>query len=187
MNQDGQNECLVTGPSGVELITKQSNNTASTILWQNPPDWHIQQAAITDLNHDGILEAALLVWRPFRPLPIDSYLPVQHSHTEFQTAEGQSCQMILLGWNKGEFKEIWAGSALAEPLQAFAAVDLDGDGFEELVTLDGRYENIKQPAQTLSVWTWNGFGFSLLAQEAGSYQTLSVVNTSHGSAIVAGN
>ena len=186
LNLDGEADHLRLSSSGVQLLSEQPNHTAPTILWQSPPDWQIAQAAITDLNRDGKPEMTLLVWRPFRPLPIDTYLPVAQSHTDFQNEDGKSCQIILIGWKNNRFKELWAGSALAEPVASFAAVDLDGDGLQELITLDGRYEDSrKQPAHSLSVWQWNSFGFSLQDREPGSFNTLVVLSAADGNAIVA--
>ena len=185
LNLDGKADYLQLDSSQVQLLSEQPGHTTPTILWQSPADWSIPQAAITDLNRDGMPEITLLVWRPFRPLPIDSFLPVAQSHTEFQNKDGQSCQIILIGWKDNRFRELWAGSALAEPVTSFSAVDLDGDGLQELITLDSRYkDNHKQPARSLSIWQWNSFGFSLQTRESGSFNTLVVLSTADGNTIV---
>lgn len=186
LNLDEKADYLQHSSSQVQILSKQSDHTAPTILWQSPSDWYIPQAAITDLNRDGLPEVTLLVWRPFRSLPIDSYLPVAQSHTDFQNEGGQSCQIILIGWKGDRFRELWAGSALAEPITAFTAVDLDGDSLQELITLDGRYKNNrKQSAHSLSVWQWNSFGFSLQYREYGFFKTFIISTTTDGNAIVA--
>ncbi len=186
LDLDGEADYLRLSSSKVQLLSEQSNHTAPTILWQSPPDWQIAQAAITDLNRDGKPEMTLLVWRPFRPLPIDTYLPVAQSHTDFQNKDGQSCQIILIGWKNDQFRELWAGSALAEPIISFAVADLDGDGLQELITLDGRYKDgRKQPAHSLSVWQWNSFGFSLQDRKRGSFTTFIISSAADGNAIVA--
>ena len=186
LDLDGEADTLQLSSSQVQLLSERSNLNEPIVLWQSPPDWHIAQAAITDLNRDGKSEMTLLVWRPFRPLPIDSFLPVAQSHTEFQSNDGQSCQIILIGWKNDQFRELWAGSALAEPVVSFAAVDLDGDSLQELITLDGRYnDSRRQPAHSLSVWQWNSFGFSLQDREAGPFNVFIVLSANDGKAIIA--
>lgn len=147
-------------------------------FWQSPAEWEVRQAAFSDLNRDGQTELALLVWRAFEPWPIDRYLPHGGRIDSFHDAAGRSCHLILIGQpsgshaGEGRLREVWAGSALAEPLLAFSAVDLDGDGWQELAALEGAYD--AEPgaaAQSLTAWEWNGFGFTLLARVESSCQS----------------
>ena len=150
-------------------------------LWQSPAEWQVKQAQVTDLNRDGQPEAALLVWRPFQPWPVDSYLVNPGRIQDFQDKKGRSCQLILVGWITGEWREVWAGSALADPLLTFAAADLDGNFSQELIVLEKHYNDAAfLPARALSVWEWNGFGFSLLSRQTGAFCSLEVVNGTEG-------
>jgi len=150
-------------------------------LWQSPIDWQVSQAAFTDLNRDGKDELALLVWRPFEPWLIDRMLPRGGRIDTFQDAGGQSCQLILMGWKLGAYREVWAGSPLVDPLQQFAAVDLDGDGWQELSVLEGRYnDRLGTPAWSLSLWKWNGFGFSLGERQEGSFSGMQPLRSPAG-------
>ena len=54
----------------------------------------------------------------------------------------------------------WVGAPGAAP--GLAVGDLDGDGHNEVVTLEGSYGNGRSgPATHVDVWHWNGFGFTL--------------------------
>lgn len=161
----------------LEIIRGQAQiHTGDQILWQSPQGWNVRQAALSDLNQDGSIEAVLLVWRPFKPWPVDKWLPNGGRIEEFHNALGESCHIILIGWAKGMFKERWAGSALSEPVNAFELADLDQDGFDELITLDSSYEAAPgSPADTLKVWEWNGFGFSLVSEQEGVFNDLKVI------------
>ena len=97
------------------------------------------QAQISDLNRDGGPEATLLVWRPFQPWPVDQWLPHGGRIESFHDDQGNSCHIILIGWRGSAYGELWAGSALAGPVRSFAAADLNGDGSQELLTLEGSY------------------------------------------------
>lgn len=133
--------------------------------WQSPAGWTVQQADWTDLNHDGQPEVTLLVKRPFAPWPVDRVLPYGGYINSHQDADGQSSHIILIGWKGDRWGELWAGSALARPVRSFQVCDVDNDGRQELVVLEGNYaERDPRVASDLAVWKWNSFGFDLAAR-----------------------
>jgi hypothetical protein len=133
--------------------------------WNSPAAWTVQQAAWTDLNHDGTPEVTLLVKRPFAPWPVDRVLPYGGYIQSHQDAEGFSSHIILIGWKKDHWGELWAGSALARPVRSFQAIDVDQDGRQELVVLEGSYtDHDPQSAADIAVWKWNSFGFDLVSR-----------------------
>jgi hypothetical protein len=155
------------------------------LRWQSPREWKVRQAWLGDLNHDGSIEAVLLVWRPFKPWPVDRWLPSGGRISQFHDAQGESCHFMLIGWSRGMFRERWAGSALAEPVKTFALADLNQDGKSELITLDTTYAApADNPANALKVWEWNGFGFSLVSRIKGSFNSLMVVRTQDGRVLI---
>src|ERR1043165_2143394 len=91
--------------------------TRGQVRWQSPQTWRIEQAEITDLNHDGLPEVTLLVWRPFKPWPVDNWLPHGGRISSFHDSNNMSCHMILIGWRHNAFREVWAGSAMADPVK----------------------------------------------------------------------
>jgi hypothetical protein len=133
--------------------------------WSSPAGWTVQQAAWTDLNHDGFPEVTLLVKRPFAPWPVDRVLPYGGYIKSHQDSEGFSSHIILIGWKKDHWGELWAGSALARPVRSFQAFDVDQDGRQELVVMEGSYtDRDPQSAADLAVWKWNSFGFDLVSR-----------------------
>ena len=150
--------------------------TGSQTRWQSPEAWHVPQAQISDLNHDGRPEAILLVWRPFKPWPVDAWLPHGGRIESFHDSNGLSCHIILIGWKQDAFREVWAGSAMADPVQHFVAADLTGNGQPYLVTLEGAYDDPPSvPSRRLSVWEWNGFGFSIVFEVADTFNLMGTV------------
>ena len=179
LDEDGEKETL-------ELNNGQARIVSGIHLrWRSPIGWEVRQASLGDLNHDGSVEAVLLVWRPFKPWPVDRWLPRGGRIDRFQNDRGKSCQIILIGWSKGAFRERWAGSALAEPVSTFGLADLNHDGKVELVTLDSTYSaSPSAAASVLKVWEWNGFGFSLVSKVQGIFSNLRVVRTNEGHVIL---
>jgi hypothetical protein len=164
-------------PESIEIIDGQARIvTGDIVRWQSPPEWNVKQVGLSDLNQDGSMEAVLLVWRLFKVWPVDQWLPNGGRIEEFHNSAGESCHIILIGWHRNHFTERWAGSALAQPVTKFSLADLNGDGFDELITLESTYETpTNSPANSLKVWEWNGFGFSLVSELAGVFNDLKVV------------
>jgi hypothetical protein len=185
LDQDGQNECLQLKDNQAILYKplnklsvcgSDSNNLS---LWNSPANWMIKQAEITDLNRDGNREITLLVWRKFSPWPIDKNNPAKSRIKDFHNAAGLSCHLILIGWKLGKYREVWAGSALAEPLEAFSSADINNDGHEELIVTERNYDDpFWRPATTLSIWEWNGFGFTRLTRINGFFNHLYTMGSS---------
>jgi hypothetical protein len=178
-NRDGSLEHLLLAGQRLTIFSGDGS------VWQSPSGWTVLQAQIADLDHDGAPEAALLVWRPFRPWPVDQWLPHGGRILGFQDNAGDSCHIILIGWRGGQYREVWAGSALAEPVRSFGVADLNGDGLQELVTLEGRYTDSRTaPARALKVWEWNGFGFSIVSGMEGKFDKLALVRTGSGQILI---
>jgi hypothetical protein len=126
-----------------------------------PPAWRVAASILADVTGDGAREWALLVWRPWRDWPIQRWSALPSPIADFHDAAGESCHLILLDPRDG--REIWAGSALPAPLLALAVGDVDGDGRNEVVTLEGDYAAGRDaPAARVDVWRWNGFGFTMV-------------------------
>jgi len=174
----GEVEFCVQLDEGRALV-RVCGDPAGEVSWQTPPGWQVKEAFFSDLNLDGENEIALLVWRPFQSWPVDRFMPYGGRIDSFQDKKGLSCHLILIGVVDGGFQELWAGSAMADPIHSLQAVDLDGDGNQELAALEYEYDGNPQGG-SLVIWHWNGFGFSLEARQAGDYSSLLVLQTNSG-------
>lgn len=176
---DGHEENIVHKNGHLHILSQ------GLVVWASPQEWQITQAKITDLNRDKIPEVALLVWRKFAPWPIDAYIPHPGRIKDFHDRENRSCHLILIGFRQGAYRELWAGSALADPLLGFTSADLNHDGYQELIALESRYDARLFGSSALTVWEWNGFGFTLLARGPyGHFPSLSTVQTSSGQELI---
>lgn len=159
MNEDGVDE-------EVKIVNQQGSVISQgKTIYQSASDWQVRQIEFADLNRDGSAEAVLLLWRPFKPWPIDHLLPASGRINEFHDKNGKSCHIILIGWKNGVVREAWAGSALADPIISFSIADVNGDGWEDLATIEGDYTQPDSVSgKSLMIWEWNGFGFSEMEQ-----------------------
>jgi len=172
LNMDGKEECLVLMN---EIL--QINDCEQQVAWQSPEGWQVKEALISDLNLDHEPEVALVVWRPFQPWPVDRFLPAGGRIQYFHDQSGLSCHLILIGWTRHGYNELWAGSALIRPVSQIQAVDLDQDDRQELVALEGDYDSAFSGG-ALTVWRWQGFGFTLVNKVEKKFNNLTVVGNS---------
>lgn len=168
LDGNGQKECVELSEGSARITDCKGD-----VYWQSAASWQVKQAFVSDLNRDGNEEVTLLVWRPFRSWPIDSFLPSGGRIDSFHDRDGMSCHLVLIGWDREGFDELWAGSALIRPIERVTAVDLDNDGWQELVALESQYDT-RTPGGTLTAWRWRGFGFVLLDEVKQQFTTLNV-------------
>jgi hypothetical protein len=173
------------GDGSLETVRVSTGSAAifsdGEIIWQSPTYWQVKQGQITDLNRDGLPELTLLVWRPFRPWPVDRWLPNGGRIAEFHDSDGRSCHIILIGWMPDGYREVWAGSAMADPVSSFYAVDFNSDGYQELTTLEGSYSApMVLVSHLLKVWEWNGFGFTVVSEMKGSFTKMIPASAADG-------
>lgn len=171
-NGDGVIECL-----GLQNGVASINDCHGKILWQSPSGWRVSEARVGDLNRDGVPEAVLVVWRAFQPWPIDRNDPAGSRIKNFHNSAGESCHLILIGWGRYGYNELWAGSALIRPVSQIELADLDGDGKQELAALEGYYDS-PFSGGALTVWRWRGFGFVLVDKKELSFQSLHIKQNS---------
>jgi len=155
----------VNPPAQAEWNNGSVKLTSTSGSWQSPDTWTVQNMEWSDLNHDGRVELTLLVKRPFKPWPVDQFLPYGGRIKNHHDIAGNSSHIIMIGWKKDHWGEVWAGSALARPVRMFTTADVNQDGIQELVVLEGDYDdtNVSQ-ASSLAIWKWDGFGFELVSR-----------------------
>ncbi|MCB9420176.1 MAG: CapA family protein [Ardenticatenaceae bacterium] len=147
----------LTGDGADEIIRRAGERVTiyqeGTAVYTTPPEWYVVDAALGDPNDDGRYELLLAIWQTDN--------------------EGHDrSQPYIVGYRGGEYKLIWGGRPLARPISEIELGDVDGDGKQELVSVE---------EDAISVWRWQGWNFSLMwRSENGRYQGLVLQKNEQG-------
>ncbi len=144
-----------------------------------PPAWDVRRALPSDFTGAPGAECTLLVWRPWADWPIMRWAEGESPIAGNRDAAGDSAHVIVITPEEaGAYRERWAGSALALPVLDLRVGDVTGNSESELVVLESDYAKGRAgPARHVAVWTWNGFGFTLLWRSPpGRFMTLDLAD-----------
>jgi hypothetical protein len=110
------------------------------LLWQSVhASWKPWKLLVADVDGDGANEIIVGVYKATR------YFPKPHN-----------C-LFIYGWKGKRGFPKWLGSTLSKPFTDFTFADLNRDGHKELIAL----EKGRDGKQSVAVYSWNGFGFTL--------------------------
>jgi len=125
------------------------------ILWQTPAEWHVDDVILADSNNDQKIEINLLVWKP------GNY---GASRPFWETKNDQEIKnhFFLFTLENNQVKSLWQSSNLDKPNCSAQIKDIDDDGKNELIVLEGEYGKpyFCQPKYQ-AVWKWHEWGFYL--------------------------
>jgi hypothetical protein len=143
LSGDGQPETLRRRAGLLEIWNDDE------LVWTSPPEWRVLDVALGDPNDDGRFEALVAARRD------DVQPPTSHPY--------------VLGYRSALYRLVWGGSAVADPILEVELGDLDGDSIQEVVILEEQEGGLA----AVTVWHWNGWGFSLdWRSPAGRYHDL---------------
>lgn len=152
-------------------LTLLGSATADCPPMHLPPTWDVRSSVYADVTGDGTPECVLSVWRPFQDWPIARWsaqpTPIRNNHDVWNFS---SHVAVLRPLPNGQFRNIWVGSALFQPVTALTVLP-DGT----LATLETTYGRGRTaPSVALSTWRWTGFGFGLVSRKAVQAQQIGV-------------
>jgi len=149
------------------------------MIWQSPSEWWIDDFALADSNNDGVVNINLSLWKSgsfgtSRPFWVKENDMSVKNH------------FFVLEFSGGAIKQVWGSSNLAEPNCEFKITDVDNDGKNDLVVVEGDYsQKPKCTGNYVAVWKWNDWGFSNeWRSEKGNFANLEIEKVDGKSYIV---
>lgn len=124
------------------------------VVWQSPSEWWVDNFVLADSNNDGIANINLSLWKAGN---FGSSKPFWIKENDMSVKN----HFFVLDFINGAVKQVWGSSNLAEPNYKFQIADINNDGKNELITIEGDYsQEPKCSGNYVAVWRWNDWGFS---------------------------
>jgi len=160
--------------NGILTITENEK-----MIWQSPSDWWIDDFILADSNNDGVVDINLSLWKSGS---FGTSKPFWIKENDMSIKN----HFFVLDFSGGSMKQVWGSSNLAEPNCEFKIADVDNDGKNDLVVIEGDYlQKPKCDGNYVAVWKWNDWGFSNeWRSEKGNFSNLEIEKIDEKSYII---
>lgn len=123
-------------------------------VWQSPGDWWVDNFLLSDSTNDGTVDLNLSVWKAGN---FGSSKPFWVKEND----QSVKNHFFVFNFKAGRVTPLWQSSNLEKPNKEIAIADINGDNKNDLVAIEGNYEDEKNCEENyIAVWQWNGWGFS---------------------------
>lgn len=132
-----------------KLIIQENAKTA----WQSADDWWVEDFALADSNNDGVADINLSVWKSgsfgrSKPFWIKKDDPSVRNH------------FFVFDFKDGKMQPVWQSSNLDASNCRILVDDVNADGENELIVLEGDYADAPTcRGKYIAVWKWGEWGF----------------------------
>jgi poly-gamma-glutamate synthesis protein (capsule biosynthesis protein) len=148
LDKDGQMESYQLNQGHLTI------SSASTTIWQSPQEWWVDNFELADSNNDGMSDINLSVWKSGNFGPSKPFWIAEND----LSIKNHFFVIDLVGKTT---KPIWQSSNLTAPNCEFKIADIDKDGKNDLVVIEGDYADWPScKGKNIALWKWNGWGFS---------------------------
>ncbi len=134
----------------------QSNSQSYEPLFSTDPDWTISDFEIANVDNDPQQELLVAFWR------VGDYGKKLEGMRD-KRGDNLSSHLFVYKFEDNETKLKWGGSTVDYPIIDFEIADVDNDKENELVVLEGRYNDFdknEMNGKSIALWGWNGWGFT---------------------------
>ena len=160
-----------------KLIITENKKT----IWQSPSNWWIDDFVIADSNNDGVLDINLSLWKAGN---FGSSKPFWIDENEMSVKN----HFFVLDFVDNKVKQIWCSSNLSNPNCEFKIADINNDGKNELIVIEGDYSQrpkYKCNGNYVAIWKWNNWGFfNEWRSTKGNYINLKIDKNDKGNYVV---
>lgn len=166
INGDSKNELIIlTGNKreeyGKEVIIFSTGDRINEIGRKNFTDMNPWKIAIGDIDGDGIDEISVGVYK------------------ESPLHQVMAKRPFIYSFENGGVQPKWRGSRLSRPFTNYNFFDIDGDGVDEIVSIEILQDNKK----LMNSYKWKGFGFEGYL-ESKSYDDITNLTLEQGSVYI---
>jgi len=139
------------------------------MIWQSPSNWWIDDFILADSNNDGVMDINSSLWKSGS---FGTSKPFWVKENDMSVKN----HFFVLDFSGGLIKQVWGSSNLVEPNCEFKIADVDNDGKNDLVVVEGYYsQKPKCDGNYVAVWKWNDWGFSnKWRSEKGNFSNLEI-------------
>lgn len=145
VNGDGNHELIILtgrkrakyGKNLIVFAVNSGNNSIKELGRKDFRDLNPWKLALGDIDGDGIDEISVGVYKESPLHPVMAKRP------------------FIYSFANGEIHPKWRGSRLARPFTDYNFYDIDGDGIDEIVSIEILEDNKK----LINTYKWRGFGF----------------------------
>ena len=136
-------------------------------VWVSPDDWRVYSFFLADSNHDNKIELNVSVGKKGNYGSSKPFWILENDQS-FKN------HFFVLGFHKGKIKNIWQSSNLEKPNCDFIFSDIDEDGKQELIVIEGEYGGDCE-GKHIAVWKWGSWGFfNEWRSDAGNFSNLKI-------------
>jgi hypothetical protein len=130
----------------------------NTEIWRSEEDRYVDSFRLGDVNRDGILDFAFVVWKSYS-------FGAEHPARMSNEDAAVRCHLFVYSVKDDKVKPLWCSSNLPRPIYAF---ELDADGERtpvlsgvRLITREGTYtEDYGKTVSSEYTYAWSAWGFS---------------------------
>lgn len=135
----------------------------SRLIWKSDRSMQIDSFQLGDIDNDGNPNLVISLWKKGS---FGEHQPFWHTNKDHSYKN----HLFVYQLRKDTLHQVWCSSNLDHPILSFEIQDANGDGKNELVTKEGRYQTIsgvryaadpKGETET-TVWCWKEWGFQRL-------------------------
>jgi hypothetical protein len=124
------------------------------LIWQSDSAWRVTDFSLADVTNDGTSDLSLSVWKAGN---FGSSKPFWIEENDMSVKN----HFFVFDLVNGEMRAIWQSSNLEAPNCSFEVRDINVDGQNELLTVEGDYADAPNCIpRAKGVWKWNGWGFA---------------------------